>query len=151
MILPCLLEDTTMMRRAIGLLVILALSLLIAPHTSPAQWDTIPIITVSAPAQDPRLQLASEAAVVAHIRAVTEADPAVKWIMLPLTMHLGPHDVLLNLEIKFREELSAAEIGAAVDRIEQHLRRRDPDIKRIFIEAESLSPAGRQESPRRLE
>jgi divalent metal cation (Fe/Co/Zn/Cd) transporter len=71
--------------------------------------------------------------------------------MLPLTMHLGPHDVLLNLEIKFREELSAAEIGAAVDRIEQNLRRRDPDIKRIFIEAESLSPAGRQESPRRLE
>jgi cation diffusion facilitator family transporter len=93
----------------------------------------------------------AEAAVVAHIRAVTEADPAVEWIMPPLTMHLGPHDVLLNLEIKFREELSAAEIGAAVDRIEQNLRRWDPDIKRIFIEAESLSPAGRQEPPQPLE
>ncbi len=91
------------------------------------------------------------AAVVAHIRAVAEADPAVEWIMPPLTMHLGPHDVLLNLEIKFRDGLSAAEIGAAVERIEHNLRRRDPDIKRIFIEAESLSPAGRQEALRPLE
>jgi len=88
---------------------------------------------------------------VAHIRAVTEPDPAVEWIMPPLTMHLGPHDVLLNLQIKFRDELSVAEIGAAVDRIEHNLRRRDPDIRRIFIEAEALSSAGRQGPPRPLE
>jgi hypothetical protein len=34
--------------------------------------------------------------------------PAVEWMMPPLTMHLGPHDMLLNLEIKCREERSAA-------------------------------------------
>jgi cation diffusion facilitator family transporter len=89
--------------------------------------------------------------VMAHIRAVTETDPAVEWVMPPLTMHLGPHDILLNLQIKFREELSAAEIGAAVDRIEKNLRSRDPDLKRIFIEAESLAASRREDAPRPLE
>jgi cation diffusion facilitator family transporter len=54
----------------------------------------------------------ADAAAVANIRAATEADPAVEWMMPPLTMHLGPHEVLLNLQIKFREVLSAAEVGA---------------------------------------
>jgi divalent metal cation (Fe/Co/Zn/Cd) transporter len=58
----------------------------------------------------------ADAETVAKIRAVTEADPAVEWMMPPLTMHLGPHEILLNLQIKFREALSAAEIGAAVRR-----------------------------------
>jgi hypothetical protein len=65
-------------------------------------------------------------------------------MMPPLTMHLGPHDMLLNLEITCREERSAAAIGAAVDRLEKNLRSRNPDIKRICIEVESLSGSGRQ-------
>jgi divalent metal cation (Fe/Co/Zn/Cd) transporter len=93
----------------------------------------------------------AEAKVVAYIRAMTEADLAVERMMPPLTMHLGRHDTWLNLRIKFREELSAAEIGAAVDRIEKNIRRRATDIKRIFIEAESLSAARRQEARRHLE
>jgi divalent metal cation (Fe/Co/Zn/Cd) transporter len=86
----------------------------------------------------------ADAEVVAHIRAVIETDPAVEWMMPPLTTHLGPHDMLLNLEITCREERSTAEIGAAVDRIEKNLRRRDSDIKRISIETESLSGSSRQ-------
>jgi hypothetical protein len=50
-----------MTRRTFGLLVTLALGLLVAPLTSPAQWDKTPTITVSASAQDPRLQFAIEA------------------------------------------------------------------------------------------
>jgi divalent metal cation (Fe/Co/Zn/Cd) transporter len=73
---------------------------------------------------------------VASIRALAEANPAVERANPPLTMHLGPYEVLLNLEIKFRGELSASEIEAAIDRIEKHIRTRHPDIKRMFIEAE---------------
>jgi hypothetical protein len=86
----------------------------------------------------------ADAEVVAHIRAVTETDPAVEWMMPPLTMHLSPHDSLLDLEITCREERSAVEIGAAVDRLEKNLRSRNPDVKRIVIDAESLSGSGRQ-------
>jgi divalent metal cation (Fe/Co/Zn/Cd) transporter len=88
----------------------------------------------------------ADAEIVANIRAVREADPSVEWMMPPLTMHLVPHEILLNLQITFRGALSAAEIGAAVDRIETKIRSRAPDIERIFIVAESLSGSGRQTS-----
>jgi divalent metal cation (Fe/Co/Zn/Cd) transporter len=53
-------------------------------------------------------------------------------------MHFGPEQVLLNLDIEFRPDLSASQITAAVDRLEAGIRRERPSIKRIFIEAESL-------------
>jgi cation diffusion facilitator family transporter len=76
---------------------------------------------------------------VADIRALAENDPAVERVGPPLTMHLGPHEVLLNLEIQFRRGLSAAEVEAAVDRVESAIRSRHPDVKRIFVEAESFT------------
>ena len=64
--------------------------------------------------------------------------------MPPLTMHMGTHDVLLNLQIQFHQGLSAAEVEAAVDRLETAIRRPHSDVKRIFIEAGSLSASARQ-------
>lgn len=45
----------------VGVAVTLALSILLASPPSAAQWDKIPSVTVSAPEQDPRIQLAFEA------------------------------------------------------------------------------------------
>jgi cation diffusion facilitator family transporter len=84
----------------------------------------------------------------AAIRAAIEADPAVEGAVRVLTMHFGPREILLNLDIRFREDLSVAEATQAIDRIEQKICRAHPDVTRIFIEIESLSPkrrAGRQE------
>lgn len=84
----------------------------------------------------------------AAIRAVIEADPSVDEAVHVLTMHFGPEEILLNLDIRFREELSVAEVTEAIDRIEQKICRAHPDVNRIFIEIESLSPkrrAGRRE------
>lgn len=74
---------------------------------------------------------------------LTGADPAVERVMPPLTMHFGPQEVLLNLDIKFRNGLSAEEIEAAVDRMEAVIRKHHPEIKRIFIEAESITATRR--------
>ena len=79
---------------------------------------------------------------VSSIRALAAADPAVVRVGRPLTMHLGPEDVLLNLDVQFREGLSATEIGQAVDRLEQVIRGKHGEIKRVFIAAELFS-AGR--------
>ena len=75
----------------------------------------------------------------AEIRALVSADPAVKGLVRALTMHFGPHEILLNLDIRFRAGLSIAEATAAIDRIEESIRRHHSDVKRIFIEIESLS------------
>jgi len=72
------------------------------------------------------------------IRAIVAADPAVVGVKDPLTMHLGPEEVLLNLEIDFHEALPPGQITESINRLEQEIRRRHPEIQRIFIEARAL-------------
>jgi cation diffusion facilitator family transporter len=76
---------------------------------------------------------------VESIRALAEGDPAVERVRQPLTMHFGPKEILLNLDIQFRKDLTAAELESAVDRLEKKIRDKHPDVKHIFIEAESLT------------
>jgi cation diffusion facilitator family transporter len=73
--------------------------------------------------------------VVKGIRALAEKDPAVAGANYPLTMHFGPDDVLLNLEIQFHNSLSAEELVAAVSRLEKAISEQHPNVNRIFIEA----------------
>ncbi|MGH8259263.1 MAG: cation diffusion facilitator family transporter [Steroidobacteraceae bacterium] len=79
--------------------------------------------------------------IVASIREIVAADPAIRAARAPLTMHLGPLDVLLNLDVEFEPGITAREQVAAVTRIEDAIRRRHPVIRRIFIEARRLSEA----------
>jgi cation diffusion facilitator family transporter len=80
----------------------------------------------------------ASAEAVQRIRELAEEDPDVIQVFRSLTMHFGPDQVLLNLDIEFRPNLSASEVTAAVDRLEANIRKERPEIKRIFIEAESL-------------
>ena len=73
------------------------------------------------------------------IQMIAKADQAVELTKRPLTMYFGPHEILLALDVQFHAGLSAAEVTAAVDRIERQIRRQYPDITHIYIEAESLT------------
>lgn len=75
------------------------------------------------------------------IRAVVGRDQTVERVGQALTMYLGPDDILLNLEVDFKDALRAGEIEAAVRRIEAQIREQHPDVRRIFIEAAALSRA----------
>ncbi len=72
------------------------------------------------------------------IENLVQANGAVERVRRPLTMHFGPNEVLLNLDVQFRSALSAKEVAEAIDRLESSIRKRHPEIKRIFIEAEAL-------------
>jgi divalent metal cation (Fe/Co/Zn/Cd) transporter len=89
----------------------------------------------------------ADPAVVAGIREIAGKDPEVAIAGQPLTMHFGPHEVLLNLDVRFRPELSSEQVMAAVDRLEQMIRNQYPEIRRIFIEAESLRRDGSKPPP----
>lgn len=80
---------------------------------------------------------------VESIRRIVEADPGVAGSKPPLTMHLGPEEVLLNLELDFRPEISPAGITEAINRLEREIHRQHPEIRRIFIEARSLQAKAR--------
>jgi cation diffusion facilitator family transporter len=79
--------------------------------------------------------------VLASIRSIAAADPAVAEVRKSLTMHFSPDDVLLTLDLGFKKHLTAEKIAAAVNRLEKQIRDQHPEIKHIFIEAKSLYEA----------
>ncbi|MFK7921674.1 MAG: cation diffusion facilitator family transporter [Bacteroidia bacterium] len=75
------------------------------------------------------------------IEAIVVGDAGVNRMNPPLTMHMGPDDILLALDVEFEDELSADGIEESIQRIEVALKEKHPQIKRIFIEARSLANA----------
>ena len=75
---------------------------------------------------------------VRHIYEIVNSDEDVRQARQPLTMHFGPNEVLLNLDVQFRSKLSGTELTAAINRLERKIRAAYPEIKRIFVEAQSL-------------
>ncbi|MGF1481955.1 MAG: cation diffusion facilitator family transporter [Cyanophyceae cyanobacterium] len=77
------------------------------------------------------------------IKAIVQSDEAVSALEPPITFHLGPKDIMLALNIEFKDELSSDQIEAAIRRLEEKIRHSHAEVKRIFIEAASVtsSPA----------
>lgn len=75
------------------------------------------------------------------IEQLVARDPSVERVGPPLTMYLGPEEILLNLEVDFKDHLSAGELEASVRRLESKIRAEHDDVQRIFIKATSLPRA----------
>lgn len=75
----------------------------------------------------------------AEIRRIAQSEACVHRAGWPLTMHLGPDDVLLALDAEFRHGVPAEDMSAAVNRIERAVRARFPEIGRIYIESRRVS------------
>ena len=54
-----------------------------------------------------------------------------------LTMHLGPSDILLNLSLDFKNDITAGEVEDFISEFEIKIKEVHPKIKRIFFEAQS--------------
>jgi len=74
-----------------------------------------------------------------RLRATVETDRAVERVNRLLTLFFGPEEVMLTLEVRFRRELSASEVRAAISRVKQLVRKEHPEIRRIYFAAESVS------------
>ena len=72
------------------------------------------------------------------LRGIVESDHAVMAVKPPLTMHLGPDEVLVNLVIQFRDGLDTHTIATAITRIERCIRRAHPEVRHVFVEAAAL-------------
>ena len=76
------------------------------------------------------------------IRELVLQHPAVENMRNPLTMHLGPYEILLNLDVQFQSDLTAAELVKVVDELETQIHNKFTGIRQIFIETESLKKIG---------
>ncbi len=71
------------------------------------------------------------------VRRLARKLPGVEAVNEVLTLHMGPEYVLLNVALDFRDDLSAGEIEQRIAAFEREVRRRFPEIRRVFVEAES--------------
>ena len=76
------------------------------------------------------------------IRALVEADPGVERVGHLHTMYLGPHEVLLTIELRFKSEITSVGVRQAARRLREAIQSQHPDVSRIFFGAEALSEEG---------
>ena len=77
----------------------------------------------------------------ARIRRIQEiigSDPSVERVGELLTMQLGPDQVLLTVNIRFRRGLDVQQLETTIARLEDRIKKKEPTVERIFIEAASL-------------
>jgi cation diffusion facilitator family transporter len=71
------------------------------------------------------------------IDAVNQVPEVVQVVDL-LTMHMGPDDILVNMDLNLRDGLTTDHVEAAIDRVEDQIKRTIPQARRIFVECETL-------------
>ncbi|MDQ6733276.1 MAG: hypothetical protein M3Z35_04035, partial [Nitrospirota bacterium] len=81
------------------------------------------------------------------IRALTQREEGVELAGYPLTMYFGPTKILLTMNIRFQQSLSRDGIQQAIDNIEAAVRERFPNIRHIYLEAESIRTSARLADP----
>ena len=75
-----------------------------------------------------------------EIRELATQDRLVESVARPLTMYLGPENVLLTLDVEFRPNAPASQVAESIEKMKTRIRGRFPDIKRIYLEA--AEPSG---------
>lgn len=74
-----------------------------------------------------------------RIKRVVASTKEVDGLINLLTMHLGPEEILVNLDLAFKDGLTTDDIEAAIDHMERDIRAAVPAVSKIFIEAESVA------------
>ena len=73
---------------------------------------------------------------IADIEQTLEGFPEVVSVMDIRGIYFGPEDIVLGLEVEFRDGLRTEELEAAVDKIEKAIRNLSPRYRHIYVEAE---------------
>jgi divalent metal cation (Fe/Co/Zn/Cd) transporter len=75
--------------------------------------------------------------VVNGIREIITGYDGVEHVNEVLTMHMGPHFILVNLSIDFRDDIPAGDLENEIAMIDKQIKDTFPNVKRVFVEAEA--------------
>ncbi|HKB86381.1 MAG TPA: cation diffusion facilitator family transporter [Ignavibacteriaceae bacterium] len=76
--------------------------------------------------------------IISEIKSVLSDFDAIGHVNEILTMHVGPHYILVNLSVEFKDLVSAVDVENNIELMDKKIKSRNGDIKRIFIESESF-------------
>jgi len=79
----------------------------------------------------------------ASIQSLALAEAGVTGVNELLTMHFGPQDVLVALSLDFVDTQLASSVEQIVTRLEQRIKTAHPEVRRVFIEAQSFDESRR--------
>ena len=68
------------------------------------------------------------------IRSAALSIPEVETVDRLLTMHLGPEEILVNMDVGVEDGLTDQQLEAVIDRVEEEIVGVEPGATRIFIE-----------------
>ncbi len=128
-------------------------------HTGPgdgAYWDGLASILIGLVlsvvafvlARTSRGLLLGEAANPKSVGAIIEAiesHPNVVKVVELLTMHLAPKQILINAHINLRDDLVTGDIVKTVEEVEELIKRAEPKVEMIFLEAARQSESSQPE------
>jgi len=75
--------------------------------------------------------------VVQEIRRLAGGHDEIDHVNEVLTMHMGPEDILVNISVDFKDEISADAVEKIVQKLDNEIKKAHPLVKRIFIEGEA--------------
>lgn len=81
----------------------------------------------------------AEAHLVKEVEALIANDVDVIEVQTPLTMQLSPNEVLLALNLEFRNSMNGEQIVKGIQRLEKQIKQKFPEVKQLFLEAGNLS------------
>lgn len=76
--------------------------------------------------------------VVHGIRELIRRDPEVDRVNEILTMHMGPDFILVNISLHVASDVDRARVHAVFDDIDRRIKARYPNVRRVFIESETI-------------
>ena len=89
----------------------------------------------------------ADAEIVEEVNQIVQQDPDFVSASTPLTMQMAPHEILLNLEVEFRDGLSTEQLESAIERLKREIREKVPDVHRIFLEANASASEHHRRNP----
>jgi cation diffusion facilitator family transporter len=81
------------------------------------------------------------------LRALVEADTDVEHVQHLHTIYQGAHSVLLIIQLRFKNRLTAIDVRRAVKRLQSNIRAHYPDINGVFFGGESLGEDAHADEP----
>jgi cation diffusion facilitator family transporter len=79
-----------------------------------------------------------EKATALGVRAIISAEPEVESVGKLGTLYLGPEDVMLAVEVRFRRDGSVADTRHAIGHMANAIRAKYPRIRHVFLDASSI-------------
>jgi cation diffusion facilitator family transporter len=82
---------------------------------------------------------AAKPELVKQIKESLVGHPSLTAVRNILTMHMGPDNILVNLYVDFKDDISSQEVEKTIAELEQTIRALHPSIEWVFISAKSFA------------